>query len=556
MSTTRPYTSSKPAGPIDLWLDSNEGPPWCADSLGSIDPESVRRYPDASRVRSLFARRFGIDEERVLVTPGGDDAIDRFFRAFVRTDDEVLLTDPTFEMVERYARLAGGRLNSVPWREGRFPVAEFIGRIGAQTRAIVVVSPNNPTGLALESGDLARIGEAAPGVPILIDLAYAEFANDDLMDEALAIGSGVIVRTLSKAWGMAGARVGCAIASDQIIRKMQTCGAPYGVSGPSLALAERAMVAGDERSRTYVECVRSERDELRDSLAGFAIDALPSQANFVLARSGRAGWLRDGLAGLGIATRVWTDRKGLDDAIRVTLPGNDDAFEHLRRSIGAVLAPEAILFDLDGVLADVSRSYRRAIIETARTFGVELTPEDIADAKREGDANNDWVLTRTLLSRRGIDASLEDVTERFERIYQGTPDTPGLKASERLLTDPAWLRALSTRLPLAIVTGRPRRDAMEFLEREGIDDCFRTVVTMEDGPAKPDPTVVRVALERLGVTRAWMIGDTVDDVVAARNAGVVPLGVCPPGEDARDALARAGAARVLRELDELGGLLP
>ncbi len=81
------------------------------------------------------------------------------------------------------------------------------------------------------------------------------------------------------------------------------------------------------------------------------------------------------------------------------------------------------------------------------------------------------------------------------------------------------------------MTGRPRVDADRFLERTGIAGCFRTVVTMEDAPIKPDPTPVRLALERLGVATAWMVGDTPDDTRAARGAGVLPMGVVAPGDD-------------------------
>jgi phosphoglycolate phosphatase-like HAD superfamily hydrolase len=109
------------------------------------------------------------------------------------------------------------------------------------------------------------------------------------------------------------------------------------------------------------------------------------------------------------------------------------------------------------------------------------------------------------------------------------------------------------------VTGRPRDEARWFLERMGIADLFRAVVCMEDAARKPDPAPVRLALARLGVRRAWMIGNTPDDVRAAAGADVVPLGVVAPGDDlaaTAAALADAGAARVLDQLADLEELLP
>jgi phosphoglycolate phosphatase-like HAD superfamily hydrolase len=113
-------------------------------------------------------------------------------------------------------------------------------------------------------------------------------------------------------------------------------------------------------------------------------------------------------------------------------------------------------------------------------------------------------------------------------------------------------------LPLAVVTGRPREEARWFLDREGLTPLFRAVVCMEDAPRKPDPAPIRLALSRLGVTRAWMVGNTPDDVRAAAGALVVPLGVVAPGDDIAPtaaALTDAGAARVLDQIADLEELL-
>jgi phosphoglycolate phosphatase-like HAD superfamily hydrolase len=112
---------------------------------------------------------------------------------------------------------------------------------------------------------------------------------------------------------------------------------------------------------------------------------------------------------------------------------------------------------------------------------------------------------------------------------------------------------------LAVVTGRPRSDARRFLDEQGIADLFSTMVCMEDGPSKPDPAPVRLALKRLGANTAWMVGDTPDDMRAARNADVVPIGVPAVGDDPssmQHALVAAGAARVIDEPNDLEELLP
>jgi HAD superfamily hydrolase (TIGR01548 family) len=126
---------------------------------------------------------------------------------------------------------------------------------------------------------------------------------------------------------------------------------------------------------------------------------------------------------------------------------------------------KALLWDMDGVLAEVSRSYRLAIINTAAAFGVTVTHEDIEQAKMAGNANNDWVLTHRLMQPFRSDITLEDVTEKFEEIYQGTATTPGLYRLETLIPSKGLLLELKRRLPsgMAIVTGRPKKDCLKFL---------------------------------------------------------------------------------------------
>ncbi|MCI0543214.1 MAG: HAD family hydrolase, partial [Actinobacteria bacterium] len=168
------------------------------------------------------------------------------------------------------------------------------------------------------------------------------------------------------------------------------------------------------------------------------------------------------------------------------------------------------------------------------------------------DANDDWELTQRLCAAAGVEVPLETITERFEQIYQGTTERSGLKRSERPIVAAEILAELSARMPLGIVTGRPRSDAEEFLERFELTRYFAAVVTRESGPLKPDPSPVRLVLEQLDVERAWMLGDTPDDLEAALAAGVVPVAVVPPGSDPdRYRRMLAGAAGVLDSTNQI-----
>jgi histidinol-phosphate aminotransferase len=554
------------AGPaIAVRLDANEGPGGCVDLgeiAGRLGPEAARRYPSAAGLERTLALRLGIDPSRILVTAGGDEAIDRVCRAFLGPGRELILPTPTFEMIHRYARLAGAEVVATHWQQGPYPLGAVRSLITSQTAMIAVVSPNNPTGAVATSEDLERLSAAAPDAVLLVDLAYTEFAGEDLTAAAIALPNAVIIRTFSKAFGLAGLRVGYAIGSPERIRAMRAAGSPYPVSGLSVAAAMAALDRADEHLPPVVARIREERDRLASLLEDLGAQPRPSHANFILADFANAEWTWRALAALGVGVRRFAPGAGLDDALRITCPGNEVDFARLSAALRAALKPQAILFDMDGVLADVSGSYRRAITLTAESFGVRIAPADIAAAKAAGDANNDWILTRNLLLSRGVSAPLEEVTRRFEALYHGSNGRNGLAATERLIPDRSLLERLAGRVTLGVVTGRPRRDCDAFLERTGLSGLFKTVVCMEDAPLKPDSAPVRRALEQLGLEDAWLVGDTPDDIVAARGAGVVPIGILAPGdsagtgEDMTTALNCAGAARILGNLSDLEQLLP
>lgn len=548
--------------PIDVRLDGNEGAqpsPEVLAALSEPTPDLVRRYPDAALLESRIAARHGVNPECVMVTAGADEALDRACRALLGPGRELIMPVPTFEMLGKYARLVGADVRTVAWPQGDYPVEAVLSAITPSTAAIAVVSPNNPTGAVARPADVERLCAAAPHAAVFVDGAYEEFADAPLAEVALRHRNALLFKTLSKAWGVAGLRVGYVIGTPEAIGWIRCAGSPYSVSGPSLLLAERLLQDGDAPVESFVTRVRGERAALSTLLSDLGAEVLPSQANFVMVRHPRWRHIWEGLAGLGVAVRAFPDRPHLEHALRITVPGREDWYARLEAGLRAVLHPQALLFDMDGVLADVSGSYNAAIVQTAAHFGALVTHTDVAEMKARGDANNDWIVTRRLLAERGIDVTLDAVTAAFEQVYQGTPDTPGLRATERLTLPREALARLAARLPLAVVTGRPRADAERFLIDHQISDLFRACVCMDDGPRKPDPFPVRLALQRLGVDRAWMVGDTPDDVRAARAAGVMPLGIVAPGDDPQTTprvLEMAGAGRVLTTLDELEEMLP
>jgi histidinol-phosphate aminotransferase len=546
------YTESKPryavprsGTPVDLYLDGNEGAQPPAGFLGFLSQsplDVLRRYPDSSALETKLASRLGVDSSRVVVTAGADDAIERVCRYALRPGRRIVLPVPTFEMLERYADGSGARVDRIEWPDAAYPTGAVAEAVRAGTAVIAVVSPNNPTGGVASAEDIRRISKAAPDALILVDAAYGEFADEDLTATALSLPNTIVLKTFSKAYGLAGIRIGYAVGPTGVVESLRELAPPYPVSGLSLEIASRRLEESSDVP-VFVERVREERQRLVDLLRELGQQPQPSQGNFVMCRVRDAVWVRDALAGMGIAVRIFPDKKRLAGAVRITCPGDGATYGRLENALRTVLSPQAVLFDMDGVLADTKPSYDAAVIRTAASFGVQVTRQQITDLRAAGDANNDWVLTRKLLERSGVQVALSAVTEKFEMEYQG------LCRLEQPLVTGETLARIGRRVPLGIVTGRPRRDAERFLRDHGLAGYFATVVCMEDAAIKPDPAPVRLAMKHLSAGRAWMVGDTPDDARAARRAGALPIGVTGGGMD--ETQIRAGAARLVGGAGEI-----
>lgn len=337
-----PY-SPPPRDPrIVLSLAANEGPA-CRDSivaaLRTLDPESLRRYPDASALEERLADRWRVDPSRVVVTNGGDDAIDRICRSALEPGRRALLHDPTFVMIERSARLAGADVIRVPWVDGGFPVDPFVSAITEDTALVSIVTPNNPTGGVIGPRDICTVAEAAArvGALVLVDLAYVEFAEHDPTQELVGLPNVVLVRTFSKAMGLAGLRVGYAVASTEIACWMRTVGGPFPVSAASLLLAAAALDTDREKDAS-IERIKIERRQLAGLLEDAGAEPLASQANFVTARFEDPELIRARLATCGIAVRLFGPETSAAGLVRITLPGKYTDFQRLTNALKEALS--------------------------------------------------------------------------------------------------------------------------------------------------------------------------------------------------------------------------
>ncbi len=220
-----------------------------------------------------------------------------------------------------------------------------------------------------------------------------------------------------------------------------------------------------------------------------------------------------------------------------------------------------LVFDMDGVLVDVTDSYREAICQTVELYtGGRPSRELIQEFKNRGGWNNDWKLSHRLISDAGVTATYEEVVARFNALFMGE-NNDGLIARERWIARDGLIERLRERWRLAIFTSRQKYEVDATIARLGLDGVFDPIVTHEcvERP-KPAPDGLHMIAAANPGAQLWYAGDAVDDAHAARAAGIPFIGIAAPDNPAHAALVAclraAGAVAVIDDINQLEAVLP
>ncbi|WP_166208717.1 histidinol-phosphate transaminase [Cognatiluteimonas telluris] len=312
----------------DVWLNANES----AQSNHADDTGAWRRYPQPQPppLRAALATLYGCDEAQLLIGRGSDEPIDLLARAFCQPGrDAVLVTPPVFGMYAVCARLQGARVVEVPLRDRAAGFDVDLDQVALAARAqharlVFLCSPGNPTGNVLQAGAVLALARALQdSALVVVDEAYAEFADTPSLVPAIAAQPNLaVLRTLSKAHALAGARIGCLVADPAVVSALQRCQAPYPVPAPCAELALAALSPAALRlTAANIDAMRAQRQGLIDALVGVACvrRVYPSQANFILARFDRVEDVFGRLLAAGVVVRSMREQPGLGDALRITV---------------------------------------------------------------------------------------------------------------------------------------------------------------------------------------------------------------------------------------------
>ncbi len=326
-------------------LNTNESPypptPAVLRALRAAATKDVRLYPDpmANAVRRAASEVFGLPVGRILAGNGSDDLLTMILRAVVGPGRTLAYPVPTYTLYRTLAQIENARAREVPFPpDFRLPRGLF--RRG--DAATIVANPNSPTGTAVSNAELSRLARAIGGL-LVVDEAYADFADEHALSLVERHRNVIVLRTFSKSFSLCGVRLGLAFAREEVIEGLAKVKDSYNVNRFAIA-AGVAALKDIEAMRANAQRIRATRRRLARALEDMGWRPLPSQSNFLFARAPKgagytAGEMYRALKARRVLVRYF-DAPGLDDGLRITI-GNDREIDALLRHMKTIAASRA-----------------------------------------------------------------------------------------------------------------------------------------------------------------------------------------------------------------------
>ncbi|MEM7765157.1 MAG: histidinol-phosphate transaminase [Pseudomonadota bacterium] len=312
-------------------LNANEAP-WT--SASDLHQRPLNLYPTArpDHLTALLAEHYAVSPDQLFVTRGTSEAIDLLIRCFCRPGvDRIVTCPPTFGMYQVYADVQGAAVHTVPLRldqQDVLPVDDILSTWTGTTRLVFVTTPNNPTGQSVNPNAIRHLAETLDNKGlIVIDAAYIEFADSDAIMALRQIPNIVILRTMSKAYGLAGARCGSLIGSPEVIDLVARVMPPYAVPTPSVETATAALVSESfSVMPTRVAHLIEQREIMRAALSKLPCvkRVWPSDANFLLVAFEDAAAALAVTEAAGYLLRDFSNAPGLTGCLRLSIGSDED----------------------------------------------------------------------------------------------------------------------------------------------------------------------------------------------------------------------------------------
>ena len=314
-----------PLGSRDtLRLDFNENTLACSpkvrEVLGLISAGALTRYPEREPIEAIVAAHLGLAAAQVALTNGVDEAIHVLFEAFLEAGDELLLPVPTYTMYEVYASAPDARVVAVQAdADLQFPYERLLAAITPRTKIVAIANPNSPSGSVATRAQLIEVASRAPHAVVLVDEAYFHFHGETVMDLIGVVPNLMVARTFSKAYGLAGLRLGLLAGPVELMRWVRRVLSPYSVNSLALACLPPAL-EDTAYLDWYVGEVLTARTEFEAALDQAGVRRWPSRANFVLIEIGALHKEFTRLmSAAGVLVRDRSSDPGCDGRLRITI---------------------------------------------------------------------------------------------------------------------------------------------------------------------------------------------------------------------------------------------
>lgn len=317
-------------------LDANEGnKDLFKDLIKDIgDDFYLNLYPDDNytQLKEAIVNYIGCKIENISVGNGSSELLDLCVKTFVDTNELILSLDPTFSMYSIYAKIVNSRyIGAGEGNDFTINVDDVIKSIEENDPKLTIIcNPNNPTGTIIKRDDVLRIVKSTDNV-VIVDEAYMEFSNESVVDEIENYDNLIVVKTMSKAFSMAGIRTGYLIANEQLVKTIEKVRPPYNLNSISALLATKALKQ-KEKMLSYVENLKVEREKIYEKLIDMGVKAYKSGANFVFFSS-KVDNLAEKLIDNDVLIRKFGGK--LDNYYRVTVgsPKENEAFLNAMKKI-------------------------------------------------------------------------------------------------------------------------------------------------------------------------------------------------------------------------------
>jgi histidinol-phosphate aminotransferase len=571
VETLEPYVAPPEGRHTMIRMDFNEN----TQGFESLYPSTPEKewflaYPEYTPFIQKLADLWQVPENYILLTNGSDEGLSLIASTFIEPlgieplngkenpggtqTSTAIISTPTFAMIPHYLKLAGAHLKEIPviTPSLAFDISAIEAALSQGVKLAIFASPDNPTGAILKESQVIDWCKNFPETLFTIDEAYVEFTGGSVLPRILDTPNLMVTRTFSKAWGLAGVRLGAVVAHPQLIEYLYRVRSPYSVN--ALAIYSASLLLNQhEEIMQAAQKTMTRKAALIQGVNQRGYQVIPGHGNFFLLKAGiDAQPLSDYCQAHGILIRNRSPQRlplnhPLWGMIRVTV-GSDEENQRFLGCLDGFRHTSGLLFDMDDTLVDTSKSFDVTVQQLVEKYSNKPLPlEDLRNLRAEGGFNDDWDATRELLKRRGIDKPLEEIEKEGKHLYFQIAPT-----AETFVMNETFLTELAKRYRLFVVTGR-KRDEYLPLWAEKMDPLFEKVYCRDDRPhlkSKPAPDPLLCAMTENGLIQGFYVGNSVDDVKACIAAQLTPIAITSTHDTST--LAQAGASCIFESINHIG----